>query len=453
MRRLMERLRAHGAHAAAVDSLEQLTEALRAELQQSQQTLASLSAQFEATQAEHRALLKSWRKDLDQRARLVATRGPVALTDALSVDGPPHRRASIRRLRVGRPFEQRFDRWMGVTRCVAASPEARAHWERLLASEMEASGGTLRSAPATVLDLGAATVVRMAPNGALVTLLDAAGAPAPAAAVMAVPRFAFRRMPRKLRNFGHWLLDYLPQVVALRRVAPEAAVLVPDPVARFQRATLALVGVADDQIRPWNGEPVTAERVVLLEHDGRMGGGRPLALLRDMHDVLQRSVPASKRTRRLYISRRDAKRSRQWVLNQQAVEAVFAERGFEVLTMKGMPLDEQARLFADAHIVAGISGAGLSDLVFSAPGTHLVVLHSDSLMQWYSVDQRARSRWRDTERARRVELAELGDSPRFYAHLAASLSQYCHSFLGPDEMPTGELSAFLDDVLNAVERM
>jgi hypothetical protein len=45
------------------------------------------------------------------------------------------------------------------------------------------------------------------------------------------------------------------------------------------------------------------------------------------------------------------------------------------------------------------------------------------------------------------ELAALGDSPRFYAHVAAALDQYCHSFVTPDDVPLVRLSAFLDDVL------
>ena len=234
-------------------------------------------------------------------------------------------------------------------------------------------------------------------------------------------------------------------------VSPDALVILPEPLARFQRATLALIGVEEHQMHPWNGDPITGERLLLFAHDGRIGGGRPLSLLPLMQKLFLKAAPATARRRRLYVSRRDAKRSRRWLSNEDAVESLFASRGFDVLVMGDCPLDDQVRAFRDAHVVAGISGAGLSNIVFSAPGTHVIVLHSDSLVRWYAVDTRARSTWSRAERARAGELAALGDSPRFYAHLAASLSQYCHSFLSADEMPLDELSEFLDDVLEATE--
>lgn len=40
-----------------------------------------------------------------------------------------------------------------------------------------------------------------------------------------------------------------------------------------------------------------------------------------------------------------------------------------------------------------------------------------------------------------------GDSPRFYARVAAAFDQYCHSFVSPGDVPLDRWSAFLDDVL------
>ena len=117
--------------------------------------------------------------------------------------------------------------------------------------------------------------------------------------------------------------------------------------------------------------------------------------------------------------------------------------------MADVPFDDQARLFRDARVVAGISGAGLTDLLFSPPGTHAIVLISDSLMRWYADDRGARSCWSDGRRG--GELAELGDSPRFYAHLAAAFEQYCHTFVGGDDMPLDTLAAFVDETLARVE--
>ena len=338
---------------------------------------------------------------------------------------------------------------MGVTRTANPSPDVGALWARLLAREGETSGGMLRAAPSTILDLGAASIACDEPHVMSVTLLDRV--PDHAVPVIAVPRFTYHRMPRKLRNFGHWLLDFLPQVVALSTVAPQSVFLLPDAVSRFHPSTLALVGVRPEQIRPWKGSPISAARVLLLLHDGRLGGGRPLSLLTAMHQVFRAAAPTGRGRRRVFVSRRDAKARRRWLANEAEVEQVFERRGFEILLMKDVSLDDQIRTFQDAQIVAGTSGAGLSDIVFAAPGMHLIVLHTDRQMRWYADATSRRSTWMRAGQDRDAELAELGDSPRFYAHLAAALSQHCHSFLSADEAPLDALAAFLDEVLARVE--
>lgn len=449
MRGWMWPLRARMAEAALLDALAESTEALRQDVGDAHGALAALTATVEAVDAETREQVKTWRREAADRARLAAASDAAPIADSIRLAGPPHRRVNVRRLSVGEPVSAVFDQWMGVTWTADPSPDVLALWTGLLAGEAEASGGLLRAAPSTILDLGAASLARDEPDTVSVTLLDRV--PDDSEPVIALPRFTYHRMPRKLRNFGHWLLDFLPQVVALSAVAPQAVFLLPDAMSRFHPSTLGLVGVGSQQMRPWNGSPINGARVLLLLHDGRLGGGRPLSLLRAVHQMFRAAALASPGRRRVYVSRRDAKARRRWLSNEAGVERVFERRGFEIVLMKDLSLDDQIRLFRDVQIVAGTSGAGLSDIVFAAPGTHLIVLHTDRQMRWYADATSRRSTWMRAGRERDVELAELGDSPRFYAHLAAALSQRCHSFLSADEAPLDALASFLDEVLARVE--
>jgi capsular polysaccharide biosynthesis protein len=158
-------------------------------------------------------------------------------------------------------------------------------------------------------------------------------------------------------------------------------------------------------------------------------------------------APALGRTRRLYVSRRDAAAKGAWADNEPEIEAAFRSRGFEILVMSECPLDEQIRLFREAAIVAGVSGAGLTDILFAAPGTHVIVLVTDSLMRWYAKEGKARAKWAAGARAGERRLGAFGDSPRFYAHLSAACEQVCHSFVSADRVPIDALTAFVDDVL------
>jgi capsular polysaccharide biosynthesis protein len=156
-------------------------------------------------------------------------------------------------------------------------------------------------------------------------------------------------------------------------------------------------------------------------------------------------------TGRIYVSRRDAKPHRRWIDNEPEVEALFASRGFTVVSMKECPLPEQVRLFSTARVVAGASGAGLADIVFTPPGSHVITLVSEELMRWYAAEGQSRALWVSPAAADGGELAQLGDSPRFYGHVAAALGQISHYFVGPDRVPTQALAAFLDDVLARVD--
>jgi hypothetical protein len=371
------------------------------------------------------------------------------LSDSLVLDGETLDRATVSRLTVGAAVDLPFGRWMGVNRMATDAADVRELWHGLLQREAR-SGDILHGGPSTVLRVPHAVVSKDDNGGLRVSGASAfRHAAAPAGGVLAVPRFTFALTERKRRNFGHWLLDCLPQVVALAAVEPHARFLMPAPLRGFQRSTLSLLGVGPERIVEWDEQPVAAERLLVFESDGRADGGRPLSAMVEMRRLLTRAhVPSAPRSRKIYVSRRDAPRKRRWVSNIRAVDRLFAECGFEVVVMSECPLEDQIRLFSDAAIVAGISGAGLSDIIVTPPGGHLMVLLSESFIHFYADARVQRSAW---TRSGDTPLAALGDSPRFYAHLAAACEQHCHCFLGSDEMPLPALEAFIRDVSERVK--
>ena len=419
---------------------------LRDEVRAVRRHVRALSDALAAPEAAVDTLLAAARADVQERASLAAVGGARLRSDALSIEGDPELRMRIRRIRVGDPVERVFSQWAGVTRCVSTSPDVRELWDRLIAIESSHENGTLQGGPSTVLDVPDAVASIDAAGRLNVTMQRTAIAPR----VLAIPKFTYALPPRKLRNFGHWLVDCVPQVAALSTIDPGATFLVPSAQKPFQEWAVALTGVQGAQLDAWDGRPVGASRLLVFESDGRAGGGRPLSALtafrRQLLAAAGRERPA---VRRIYVSRRDARNKRKWFDNQPQIEELFRSRGFEVLSMADCPLDEQARIFRDAQVVAGISGAGLTDVIFSAPGTHLITLLSDSLIRWYADRRGARSLWAGGGRG--GHLAELGDSPRFYAHLAAAFEQYGHTFVGGDAMPIDQLAEFVDEVLARVD--
>lgn len=408
--------------------------------------LAVLNVRLE--DARHRAerLLEQERERVHDRAALAGIPRARLLSASMTLEGSASERLPVRRVRVGDPVERPFSRFVGIMRCATASPDVRELWERLLRFESECRDDVLRGVPCTVLDVPGAVV--SVDDGAL--RITPRLEPQPDAGVVAIPRCTYDVATRKIANFGHWMLDFAPQVAALWTIAPDATLLLPHPSREFQMATLALMGIDRRQMVPWDGSPVQCRRLLALESDGRTGGGRPLSPLMDVRRLLAPAGAQAGRTRRIYVSRRDAPKKRRWIVNEPDVEQLFRSRGFEIVVMRDCPLDEQVRLFRDARVVAGLNGAGLTDLVFSSSGIDVIVLLSDMLVRWYA--RGGRSMWAGGERGKEGQLAALGDSPRFWTHVAVSFEQRCHSFVGGDEMPLGDLAQFLDDVLAEVGR-
>jgi hypothetical protein len=390
--------------------------------------------------------------DISETARLAALSGARVRSTSIAVTGSAGRRSAIRRHEIGAAVALPVRPWMGVTAFTSPQPDVRALWDRLLEAEARSEGYELRGLPSTVLEFQQAVVAK---GEMLQVSLPAPAAPRPGPATphareVIVPRFTHDFLKRKLRNVGHWLLDCLPHMLALDPLAPHALFLLPPLPAEVHWESLALVGVPRERVLTWDGGPVACDRLLVQETEGRIVRGRPLPALLAMRRRALASAPGPSRGhRRIYISRRDATSSRQWVANEREVEALFEQRGFELLVMAGMSLEQQMWVFREAQVVAGVSGAGLADILFANPGTHVITLLSDSLIRWYADQAGTRSRW---VRAKSAPLSALSDSPRFYAHLAAAFEQHCHTFVGEDAMPLEALGGFVDDVLAQVDR-
>jgi hypothetical protein len=423
-------------------------QALRGDVARLRQHISRLHARVrtELRRTKHR--LSGQARDAAERARLAGLPCARLGTDSLVLEGPAERRLLVRRTVVGEEVDVALAARRGVFTSATEDPQVQSFWETLGRSSPLGKDEGLRGAASTVLDVPGA-VVRLDSSGALRVSMATAGDVATRFDTVAVPKFTYDFSRRKLRNFGHWLLDYVPQVVALSAAAFPSVYLLPAPLRSFHRATLELAGIRPDQMVAWDGSPVAGGRVVLFESDGR-AGGRPLSALLGLHRLLAAGASAPpRRTRRIYVSRRDAGPQRQWVSNELEVEALFRARGFEVVVMEGCSLDEQVRMFRDALVVAGISGAGLADILFSSPDTHLILLLSDSLMHWYADQSGTRSAW--VAGARDGQMSTLGDSPYFYVHLAAALGQHCHCYLGGNAFRLASFERFLDDALRRVE--
>lgn len=207
-----------------------------------------------------------------------------------------------------------------------------------------------------------------------------------------LPRLALPAVPTRTRhrtavflgpawyhNYYHWTVDILPRVATVADVIADGTpVFVPPGLGGARRRmldlALAAVGAAGAEVIVPQKGAHRFDRLVLPTRFTQTLDVSALQL-----DVLRRAVlPHVERTcarRRLYISRRDAAVRR--IANEHVILPELVRRGFEVVVMSGLSLEEQAGLFRGAEVIVTHHGAALANLAFCEPGTTVIEVFQD----------------------------------------------------------------------------
>jgi capsular polysaccharide biosynthesis protein len=138
-----------------------------------------------------------------------------------------------------------------------------------------------------------------------------------------------------------------------------------------------MVGIDIDRTIEWSGGIAHFSQLVIgsvryhtaSEYDGYIHS--PAAMAR-LGDRIRTAVSSSSTgTRRIYVSRADAADRR--ILNESELMSVLNKYGFERIVPGSLSFEEQVQTFADAEIILGPHGAGLTNIIF-ADETTLVEL-------------------------------------------------------------------------------
>jgi len=201
-----------------------------------------------------------------------------------------------------------------------------------------------------------------------------------------VPTVLFRERPGSSRyegdavlvgnpwagNFHHWMINCLGRLWIIDQF-PELCglpLVVPPNLSGFQADSLALLQIAPERLLPFDGR-VTQFRRLYFPSNGEHS---PM-LLRWIRRRFYQSLGLSESPgrRRLYISRGDANQRR--IVNEADLVRALEQRGFENVRFEGVPLADQVRTMADAQIVVGPHGSGLTNLIFGSSKMKLLELH------------------------------------------------------------------------------
>lgn len=193
--------------------------------------------------------------------------------------------------------------------------------------------------------------------------------------------------------YGHFLLEMLPKLYLwhfLKECGAVYPVLVPTSLPPWARQFLNLF-VNSSHLRFYDPdrEAVEAPYFVLasmMHTDHNFHPAFNLALDHAVRSSIAMTEPAKQichgksGQRRLYLSRRRATTAWHCIVNEEEVESLFADLGFEILHPQELSISEQIRAFAKADVVAGEFSSALHNTAFSPAGTRVIALNR---INWY----------------------------------------------------------------------
>ncbi|WP_256301104.1 glycosyltransferase family 61 protein [Haloarchaeobius salinus] len=187
-------------------------------------------------------------------------------------------------------------------------------------------------------------------------------------------------------NFYHWHFDYLVRLAALSSYTAtsgkEPLLLLPPETSDWMRDALSLVGYDESDWRVWDGRRTNVDRLVVPALPRETEGSAPRLpnhyyslnpdavrwLGERMRSHVADDVPShAPDTGRLYVSRQGGDSRR--VSNLDSLAPLLETYGFERFRPEEHSVAEQVATFADADVVLGVHGAGLTNLLFATDAT------------------------------------------------------------------------------------
>lgn len=172
-------------------------------------------------------------------------------------------------------------------------------------------------------------------------------------------------------NFGHWLVELLPRIIDFQEALDgNIKFLVPlNPMSMLdlRRRSMELMGVDEERIVPVSAAPRMVERLHFITSNSIHSHTHDAERLTEMVETIKSRKSATRLGRRIFAGRESALRRK--LLNEDSILHVAEKHGFEIVYPERLTLDEQIDVFSQSSMIAGVSGAALTNVIWAAPKT------------------------------------------------------------------------------------
>lgn len=168
-------------------------------------------------------------------------------------------------------------------------------------------------------------------------------------------------------GYHHWLTEVAPKLFIFEAEIRAGKILLPENCPKFIFEFLE--HFAFDNFVLFPGNAFVKELNVISNPNS--GHYNPAHILPFRDRVLSSfRIENGENQRKIYVSRRNSRGRK--VLNDNEVERVLMENGFESVELESTSFAEQVRLFANCESLVSIHGAALTNMLFMPPGSQVI---------------------------------------------------------------------------------
>lgn len=191
-------------------------------------------------------------------------------------------------------------------------------------------------------------------------------------------------------NYFHWMVEVLPKLIFIDEHEEFAGIplLIPDELHENLQEALCRVNITNRPLIPLiHGVAYKVERLIFPSPLSRVVDryrGDPVfdedivlspKWISEVADILKGDVKYNKKPwRKIYLTRREGLRMLE---NYEEIENFLSKRGFEIITLKDLSLDDQIKLFSQTVVIVAPTGAALTNMLFCPPKTKVFIFMSD----------------------------------------------------------------------------
>ncbi len=174
-------------------------------------------------------------------------------------------------------------------------------------------------------------------------------------------------------NYGHFVLDALPSLLALDEagLTTELQPIAP-PLKPWQRELIALLLGREGGVREIAAPAVRLEQAAYATSMDHFLHAPNALLSRVRARLTMRAGGSPLRAERIYLSRRSHAHPMRILLNELELEQALAARGFAIVRAERWRPAQQVALARQARVVVGATGAGMANALFAEPGALVI---------------------------------------------------------------------------------